>query len=56
MAENADQEPKVENAKPASEMKAITLSGFGGIKMLKVQKVPEVTPADGEVLIRVKAA
>ncbi|ELT93748.1 hypothetical protein CAPTEDRAFT_162708 [Capitella teleta] len=55
MAENAEQEPKVENSTPAKEMRAIRLAGFGGIKMLKVQNVSETTPADGEVLIRVKA-
>ncbi|KAL5020886.1 hypothetical protein ScPMuIL_000041 [Solemya velum] len=40
---------------PAKEMKTIVLTGFGGLKMVKVQKKPEVTPTEGEVLIRVKA-
>lgn len=42
---------------PASipnEMKAIVLTGYGGLKSVKIQKRPEPTAADGEVLIRVK--
>ena len=45
-----------ENASPPKEMRAVTLTGYGGIKMVKVQKRPEVKPVEGEVLIRVKAA
>ena len=55
----ADQEgaaaPPAENAAPAPEMRCINLVGFGGIRMVKVQKKVEVKPAEGEVLIRVKA-
>lgn len=37
------------------EMRCVTLTGFGGVRMVKVQKRPEVKPIEGEVLIRVKA-
>lgn len=40
---------------PTKEMKTIVLTGFGGLKMVKVQNKPEVTAKEGEVLIRVKA-
>ncbi|XP_055606939.1 synaptic vesicle membrane protein VAT-1 homolog-like [Uranotaenia lowii] len=40
---------------PAKEMRAVTLTGFGGFKNIKILKKPEPTPAAGEVLIRVKA-
>lgn len=42
-------------APPAKEMKSIVLTGFGGVKMMKVQQKPEATAGDGEVLIHVKA-
>lgn len=45
-----------EPASPSpSEMRAIVLTGFGGLKAVKVMKKPEPAPAEGEVLIRVKA-
>ncbi|XP_013084821.1 synaptic vesicle membrane protein VAT-1 homolog-like isoform X2 [Biomphalaria glabrata] len=40
---------------PVKEMKSIVLTGFGGVKMMKVQQKPEPSAGDGEVLIRVKA-
>lgn len=41
--------------KPPNEMKAVVLSGFGGLKSIKIMKKPEPVAAEGEVLIRVKA-
>jgi hypothetical protein len=40
---------------PPKEMRAVVLTGFGGLKSVKVLKKPEPTVAEGEVLIRVKA-
>lgn len=37
------------------EMRCVTLTAFGGVKMMKVQMRPEAKPIEGEVLIRVKA-
>ncbi|KAL1434197.1 hypothetical protein MTO96_011840 [Rhipicephalus appendiculatus] len=42
-------------APPAKEMRAIVLTGFGGLKTVKVLKKPEPAAAEGELLIRVKA-
>lgn len=42
-------------APPAKEMRAVVLTGFGGLKSVKILKKPEPSAADGEVLIRVKA-
>lgn len=42
-------------APPAKEMRAIVLTGFGGLKTVKILKKPEPTAAEGELLIRVKA-
>jgi hypothetical protein len=42
-------------APPAATMKSVVLTGFGSMKMIKVLQKPEPKPADGEVLIRVKA-
>lgn len=44
-----------EQPEPKKEMRAIVLTGFGGLKTVKVMKKPEPTLAEGEVLIRVKA-
>lgn len=47
-----------QNEQPAElvkEMRSITLTGYGGIKMVKCGNIPEVAPKEGEVLIRVKA-
>ena len=52
-ATNGDSKPE---ADPPKEMRAIVLTGFGGLKGVKILKKPEPAPplAD-EVLIRVKA-
>lgn len=46
---------QAEAAPPAKEMKSIVLTGFGGVKMLKVQQKPEASAGEGDVLIKVKA-
>lgn len=54
----SDQASGEVDSPPASlpnEMKAIVLTGYGGLKSVKIQRKPEPTAADGEVLIRVKA-
>lgn len=45
----------VAEPEPPKEMRAIVLTGFGGLKSVKILKKPEPTLAEGEVLIRVKA-
>lgn len=40
---------------PKAEMKAVVLTGFGGLKSVKILKKPEPTMGEGEVVIRVKA-
>jgi len=58
--ENGDEKPK-ENGEekpspePVKDMRAIVLSGFGGLKSVKSLRKPEPSVAEGEVLIRVKA-
>ena len=39
----------------AATVRGITLHGFGGLRMVNVQKREVVWPKEGEVLIRVKA-
>ena len=39
---------------PPKLMKSLVLTGFGGMKMIKVLQRPEPKLADGEVLIRVR--
>lgn len=58
----AGEQPKAEsNGKavadepPKAEMKAVVLTGFGGLKSVKILKKPEPTLGEGEVVIRVKA-
>lgn len=55
--ENKSDNKTKENAEEPTpnEMRAIVLTGFGGLKAVKVMKKPEPTPGEGEVLIRVKA-
>lgn len=49
-------EPVADAEKEApKEMRAVLLTGFGGLKTVKITKKPEPTLNDGEVLIRVKA-
>lgn len=43
------------DAEPPKEMRAVVLTGFGGLKTIKIQKKPEPALNEGEVLIRVKA-
>jgi hypothetical protein len=45
----------VENSTPAKEMRCVTLSGYGGIRMVKVTKTPELEAKEGELLIRVRS-
>ncbi|GBP62563.1 Synaptic vesicle membrane protein VAT-1 homolog-like [Eumeta japonica] len=40
---------------PPKEMRAVVLTGFGGLKTVKILKKPEPAVGEGEVLIRVKA-
>ncbi|XP_052130117.1 synaptic vesicle membrane protein VAT-1 homolog-like [Frankliniella occidentalis] len=49
--ESAEKTPE----EPPKEMRAVVLTGFGGLKSVKLLKKPEPTLAEGEVLIRVKA-
>lgn len=44
-----------EEKEPPKEMRAIVLTGFGGYKGVKIQKKPEPTPQEGEVVIRVRS-
>ncbi|CAH2226397.1 jg18118, partial [Pararge aegeria aegeria] len=48
-------EEKEKETPPPKEMRAVVLTGFGGLKTVKILKKPEPTLAEGEVLIRVKA-
>lgn len=48
-------EEKKEETPPPKEMRAVVLTGFGGLKTVKILKKPEPTVGEGEVLIRVKA-
>lgn len=45
------------NVEPPKEMKCIQISGFGGLKTVKILKKPEPNqPGDGEVVVRVHSA
>lgn len=48
-------EKEEDKPEPPKEMRAIVLTGFGGLKGVKVLQKPEPTVQPGEVLIRVKA-
>ncbi|GAB1598100.1 synaptic vesicle membrane protein VAT-1 homolog-like isoform X2 [Argonauta hians] len=49
-------EDSAKSESPVSkEMKAVVLTGFGGLKMVKIQTKPQPTAGEGQVLIRVKA-
>ncbi|CAH1163559.1 unnamed protein product [Phaedon cochleariae] len=53
---SGDAEPVAEVEKEApKEMRAVVLTGFGGLKSVKILKKPEPAVNEGEVLIRVKA-
>lgn len=45
----------VESTGDAKEMRAVILSGFGGLNKLRVSKKAMPEPQNGEVKIRVKA-
>ena len=55
MAGDAPPEEAAPPEKVVKEVRAIVLSGFGGVKMLKTVKKPEICAGDGELKIRVKA-
>ncbi|KAG5888213.1 hypothetical protein JTB14_036224 [Gonioctena quinquepunctata] len=51
-----DAEPVAEAEKEVpKEMRAVVLTGFGGLKSVKILKKPEPIVNEGELLIRVKA-
>lgn len=52
--ENGTGDAEQEKEAP-KEMRAVVLTGFGGLKSVKILKKPEPSVTDGEVLIRVKA-
>ncbi|KAG1649706.1 Synaptic vesicle membrane protein VAT-1 -like [Nymphon striatum] len=54
-AEETTPESTNNESPPPKQVRAVVLTGFGGLKSVKVQKKPEPTAGDGEVLIRVKA-
>ena len=47
--------PQENGTATARQSRCVTLTGFGGTRMLKVQQQPEPTPMEGDVLVRVKA-
>lgn len=51
----AKESESVVNAPDSKEMRAVLLSGFGGLNKLKVTKKAMPEPQEGEVKIRVKA-
>lgn len=53
--ESAEPVAETENEAPKKEMRAVVLTGFGGLKSVKILKKPEPSVSKGEVLIRVKA-
>jgi len=59
MPETVAEGPKPEEvavpAEATPQSKNVVLSAFGGLKNLKIQMKPEVKPAEGEVLVLVKA-
>jgi len=46
---------QVANSSGTNDQRSIVLTGFGGVRMVKVQPRPIVKPIDGEILINVKA-
>lgn len=55
MSENGEQTPAAEADQQVKMMKSLQLTGYGGIKMVKLHNIPQVTPKEGEILVRVKA-
>ena len=43
------------NSSGSNDQRSIVLTGFGGVRMVKVQPRPIVKPIEGEILINVKA-
>lgn len=52
---NGETENGEEKPDPPKEMRAVVLTGFGGLKGVKILKKPEPSVQPGEVIIRVKA-
>ena len=50
-----ESQPEEGATEAPKEYRSIVLTGFGGLKMLKVQKKPSVPPGEGQVTVRVKA-
>lgn len=55
-ADKDKKEKEAEQAPPVPEMKAVVLTGFGGLKSVKILQKPQPTAGEGEILIRVKAS
>jgi len=55
MMDQKEPENPVSPAIDPKEMRAVVLTGFGGLNKLKVTKKPMPEPQEGEVKIRVKA-
>lgn len=51
----ATEEASAETVPPVKDMRCVVLTGFGGLKSVKVQQKPEPSVGAEEVLIRVKA-
>lgn len=55
MIDQKEPENPVSTVVDSKEMRAVVLTGFGGLNKLKVTKKPMPEPQEGEVKIRVKA-
>lgn len=55
MIDQKEPENPVPTVVDSKEMRAVVLTGFGGLNKLKVTKKPMPEPQEGEVKIRVKA-
>lgn len=55
MIDQKEPENPVSAVVDSKEMRAVVLTGFGGLNKLKVTKKPMPEPQEGEVKIRVKA-
>ena len=49
------QQPLANGGDDVKKARYVTLTGYGGLRMLKVQNEPEVRPSEGEILVRVRA-
>lgn len=52
---DGEEKPSEPQKEPVKEMRACVLTGFGGLKTVKVQKKPEPTAGEEQVLVRVRA-